>query len=171
MLKTESPHETLTVSRDLAKAQEPEDLLQLLKDFGFNDQDIAAGTQTDPRTVRRWKVATPGTLAAERLAEIRNIILWMRDAEVLTERGIVFWMRHRNRLLEDYSPMEILGAGGFRAVREAAFCFKDSERPFSETVPASVLESLRQQEQARMQKPRSRSKGQSGRRAKLEPVS
>jgi hypothetical protein len=171
MLKTESPHETISVSRDLEKAQEPEDLLQLLKDFGFNDQDIAAGTCTDPRTVRRWKVAVPGTLAAERLSEIRNIILWMRDAEILTDRGIVFWMRHRNRLLEDYSPMEILGAGGFRAVREAAICFKDSERPFSETVPASVLESLRQQEQARMQKPRSRPKGPSERRANLEPVS
>lgn len=172
MPNTETLNGGLTTSTDLAKAQEPEDLLQLLKDFGFNDQDIAEGTGTDPRTVRRWKIAAPGTLAAARLAEIRNIVLWLRDAHVLTDRGIVFWMRHRNRLLEDYSPMEVLGAGGFRAARGAALCFQDSERAFSEGVPASVLESLRRTERQKAQKGSKRAKASSSeRRGKLEPVS
>lgn len=156
---------------DLSHAQEPDDLLRLLKDFGFTDRDIAQGTRSDPRTVRRWKVAVPGSVAAERLAEIRNVVLWLRDAEVLTDRGIVFWMRHPNRLLEDYSPMEILGAGGFRATREAALCFQDSERVFEATVPASALELLRRDERARAKKGTKRRKSpSSARQGRLQRV-
>jgi hypothetical protein len=95
------------------------------------------------RTVRRWKVGGPGSAAATHLAELRNIVLLLREAKVLTDRGIVFWTRHPNRLLEDYQPLTVLGAGGFRSVREAASCFSDSERSFGEPISASTLEALR----------------------------
>jgi hypothetical protein len=127
----------------LSRAQEPADLLAALKTYGFTDQDLSAGTATDDRTVRRWKKkGVPGATAARHLGEIRNVLLILKEAEVLTDRGVVFWMRHPNRLLEDYAPLEVLGAGGFRAVRDAALCFIDSERGFETVLPASVLEVL-----------------------------
>jgi hypothetical protein len=131
------------ITGDLERAQEPEELLRLLKDLGFTDEDLAQAAGMHQRTVRRWKVAGPGSAAATHLAELRNIVLLLRDAEVLTDRGIVFWMRHPNRLLEDYHPLVVLGAGGFRSVREAATCFCNSERSFGEPISASTLGALR----------------------------
>jgi hypothetical protein len=130
------------ISTDLEHAQEPDELLQLLKHFGFIDDDIAQATGMNERTVRRWKMAGPGSAAANHLAELRNLVLLLRETEALTDRGIVFWMRHPNRLLEDYRPLAVLGAGGFRSVREAALCFSDSERGFNEPISATVLEAL-----------------------------
>jgi hypothetical protein len=153
MLNTMMADEGTVITADLEWAQEPEDLLRLLKDFGFTDQDIAQGTQTHARTVRRWKMAVPGTAAAERLAELRNLVLLLRETEALTDRGIVFWLRHANRLLEDYQPLGVLGAGGFRSVRGAALCFCNPNLKFEDPIPASVLESLRRSNDARQQAP------------------
>lgn len=132
----------MLISTDLEHAQEPDHLLQVIKDQGFSDADIAEVTRTQDRTVRRWKKAGPGPTATERLAEVRNLILLFRDADVLTDRGVVFWLRHPNRLLEDYRPLAVIGAGGFRSVREAALCFCDSERAFNEPLPDEVVQSL-----------------------------
>jgi hypothetical protein len=159
----------VVISKDLGHAQEPEEVFRLLKHFGFTDQDIAEGTCTDPRTVRRWKSAEPGTATARRLAEIRNVVLLLREGGALTDRGIVFWMRHPNRLLEDYSPLAVIGGGGFHSVTDAAKCFSDSERGFDEPLPAGVLEQLREQNSAGVQKRRDKST-RSRSRANLEPV-
>lgn len=143
MLNSNLLDKGIVITGDLEHAQEPEELLRLLKHLGFTDEDIAQATGMNQRTVRRWKMAGPGSAAATHLAELRNIVLLLREAEVLTDRGIVFWMRHPNRLLEDYQPLAVLGAGGFRSVREAASCFGDSERSFNEPISASTLEALR----------------------------
>jgi len=142
MLNSDLLDKRTVISGDLEHAQEPEELLRLLKHLGFTDEDLALATGMNARTVRRWKVGGPGTTAATHLAELRNIVLLLRDAEVLTDRGIVFWTRHPNRLLEDYQPLAVLGAGGFRSVREAATCFSDSERKFGEPISARALETL-----------------------------
>lgn len=133
----------VVITADLERALEPETLVRLLKQFGLTDADIAQATQTHERTVRRWKSAAPGSVAAVRLGELRNLVLNLRQSEGLTDRGIVLWLRHANRLLEDYSPLAVLGAGGFRAVRDAGLRFCDPDRPSTETIPASVLTSLR----------------------------
>jgi hypothetical protein len=130
-------------SADLERALEPEVLVRLLKQLRLTDADIGQATQTNERTVRRWKSATPGTGATQRLGELRNLILRLRESEGITDRGIVLWLRHPNRLLEDYSPLAVLGAGGFRAVRDAGLRFCDPDRPSTETIPASVLAALR----------------------------
>jgi Homeodomain-like domain len=143
----ESPHSLVdggvVISSDLERALEPEVLVRLLKQFGLTDADIAQATQTHTRTVRRWKSAAPGTIAAERLGELRNLVLRLRESEGLTDRGIVLWLRHANRLLEDYPPLAVLGVGGFRAVRDAGLRFIDPDRPSAETIPVSVLASLK----------------------------
>jgi len=131
------------ISAELERALEPEVLVRLLKHLGLTDADIAQATQTNERTVRRWKSAAPGTGATQRLGELRNLILSLRESEGLTDRGIALWLRHPNRLLEDYSPLAVLGAGGFRASRDAGLCFCDPDRPSTEIIPASVLAALR----------------------------
>jgi hypothetical protein len=138
----EAPSDNETVRPSLEHAQEPEQLLISLKYFGFNDQDIAAGTGTDDRTVRRWKKKQPGPKAATHLAEIRNLVLLLRGEETLTDRGIVFWMRHPNRLLEDFSPLWVVAAGGFRSARDSARCFADPDHRFVEPLGPRVLERL-----------------------------
>lgn len=151
----------------LAQAQEPEELLALLKEFGFSEKDIAEGTGTDIRTVRRWSHGHPGTTAAARLAELRNLVLMLHRERILTDRGIVFWMRHPNLLLEDYSPAAVVAEGGFRSARGAAKCFCDSERGFDEKLSRDVLGRLRSTNAAKQ----GRSGKQSGRpKKRLEPV-
>jgi hypothetical protein len=160
-LGTVSSEKTVS-SQELVHAQEPEELLRLLIRFGFLQEDIAQGTGKDERTVRRWKDKAPGKDAAARLGEIRNVLLLLRDERILTDRGIVYWMRHANRLLEDYPPLSMIAAGGFRAALEAAKCFSDSERGFDEVIPEDVLQRLREQAEAKR-------RGQA-QREKLEPV-
>jgi hypothetical protein len=134
----------IIISTELRRVQEPEELLRLLKAFGFTDEDIAQATSTRTRSVRRWKeTVLPGTSAAARLGELRNLVLILRESRGLTDRGIVYWLRHPNRLLEDYSPFAVLGAGGFRSVRSAALCFVDTDRAFDEPLSGSVSARLR----------------------------
>ena len=131
----------------LERNQEPEQLVLALKEFGFSEQDIAQATQTDVRTVRRWKTAAPGPIAGERIGQLRNVVLLLGDSDGISHRGIVYWLRHANRLLEDYPPLQVLGVGAFRSVREAALAFVDTEHGFDEPVPASALAMLRSMEQ------------------------
>jgi hypothetical protein len=139
------------ISTDLEHAQEPDHLLQVIKGLGFSDEDIAQATSTQERTVRRWKNEKdggPGPAATEHLAELRNLMLLFREEDVLTDRGAVYWLRHPNRLLEDYRPLAVIGAGGFRSVRGAALCFCDSELEFTEPLSDSVVQNLRRAESA-----------------------
>jgi hypothetical protein len=150
----------------LEHAQEPEHLLASLKKFGFLDQDIAEGTGSDERTVRRWKKQHPGAKAAKRLAEIRNIVVLLREEETLSDRGVIFWMRHPNRLLEDFSPLLVVSAGGFRPARDAARCFADPDRRFEQPLPAPVLKRL----EGAVASARDRNGKGAGKRKRLEPV-
>jgi hypothetical protein len=136
-------HRVPVTSAELERALEPEVIVRLLKRFALTDADIGQATHTNERTVRRWKSAAPGAVAAERLGELRNLVLALRESEGLTDRGIILWLRHANRLLEDYSPLAVIGAGGFRAARDAGLRFCDPDRPLTESIPASVLAVLR----------------------------
>lgn len=147
----------------LERSQEPEEILLLLMQFGLTNEDIAQGTGADERTVRRWKNKPPGKSAAIRLGEIRNIVVRLKSKQILSDRGIVFWLRHPNRLLEDYSPLSVIGAGGFRSALEAAKCFIQSERGFQRPLPEKVLRRLESKEA-------SHSAGATAARKKLEPV-
>lgn len=118
------------ITADLERAVEPAELLIHLRAFGFSDRDLASGTGTLARSVRRWRQGAPGTSAASHLGELRNLVVFFRRSEALTDQGTVWWLRHANRLLEDYSPLSVIGAGGFRSARAAAMCFIDTERVF-----------------------------------------
>jgi hypothetical protein len=150
--------EGAVIYRRLDRAQEPHELLLGLKEAGFTDEDISQGTGTDERSVRRWKAKEPNPMASERLAEIRNLAVALKQSGTLSDRGIIFWSRHPNRLLEDYSPLRVIAAGGFRSARDAALCFVDSERPFEERIPEEMLAALRKGRNSRHTPARHRSK-------------
>jgi hypothetical protein len=139
---------------DLERALEPRVIVRLLKSLlMLTDTDIAQATQIGERTVRRWKTADPGAVASQRLSELRNVILSLRETQGLTDRGIVLWLRSPNRLLEDYSPLAVIGAGGFRAARDAGLRFCDPDRPAEETMTATVLAALRKAERGEQASP------------------
>lgn len=142
MLEHNITHEGVVISSDLERAQEPSGLLSLLKQFGLLDEDIAQVTGSHTRTVRRWKIAGPSIQAASRLGQLRNLILLLRASEGLTDLGIASWLRHANRLLDDYTPMQVLNVGAFRSVRKAAICFVDTNQAFDEPLAPETLEEL-----------------------------
>jgi hypothetical protein len=147
----------------LERSQEPEEILLLLRQFGLTTEDIAQGTGADVRTVRRWNNKPPGKSAAIRLGEIRNIVVRLKSKQILSDRGIIFWLRHPNRLLDDYSPLSVIGAGGFRSALEAAKCFIQSERGFHRPLSDKVLRRLESKESSRSARVTASGK-------KLEPV-
>jgi hypothetical protein len=149
MPKADTEKNSAVILGDLERAQEPREIARLLRDFEFTEADIAEGTDSENRSVRRWKGADPGASAAEHLAEIRNVVVRLSRSGVLTDRGIVFWMRHPNRLLDDFSPLSAIGAGGFRSARDAALCFADTERDFETPLPDTVRKKLEDADRAK----------------------
>jgi hypothetical protein len=109
----------------------------LLAEHGAADRAVAA------RSVRRWKLGTePTRTTAERLDDLRNVIVLMRDSEGMTDRAIVLWLRQRNRELEDHRPLEVLAHGLYSHVRNAALAFLDRDQPPTPPLPDTVRRAL-----------------------------
>ena len=131
------------ITADLRVALEPRLIAELLGQFGLTDVDLATATGTNPRSVRRWKAATePARTTAERLDDLRNVVLLMRDSEGMTDRAIVLWLRQRNRELEDHRPLEVLAHGLYSHVRNAALAFLDRDQPPTPPLPDTVSRAL-----------------------------
>lgn len=143
--RSEVPPKTegAVISADLRRALEPRLITELLGQFGLTDLDIATATATNPRSVRRWKLGTePTRTTAERLDDLRNVIVLMRDSEGMTDRAIILWLRQRNRELEDHRPLEVLAHGLYSHVRNAALAFLDRDQPPTPPLPDAVRRAL-----------------------------
>jgi hypothetical protein len=135
--------EGAVITADLRTALEPRLIAQLLGQFGLTDLDIAVATGTNPRSVRRWKNGTePTRRTAERLDDLRNVVVLMRENEGMTDRAIVLWLRQRNRELDDHRPLEVLAYGLYGHVRNAALAFVDRDQPRTPPLPERVRRSL-----------------------------
>jgi hypothetical protein len=135
--------EGAVITADLRDALEPRLITDLLGQFGLTDVDIAAATATNPRSVRRWKHTTePARTTAERLDDLRNVVVLMRESEGMTDRAIVLWLRQRNRELEDHRPLEVLAHGLYSHVRNAALGFLDRDQPPTPPLPDTVRRAL-----------------------------
>jgi hypothetical protein len=135
--------EGAVITADLRRALEPRLIAELLGQFGLTEVDIGTATATNPRSVRRWKVGTePTRTTAERLDDLRNVIVLMRDTEGMTDRAIALWLRQRNRELEDHRPLEILAHGLYNHVRNAALAFLDRDQPPTPPLPDTVRRAL-----------------------------
>ncbi|MBV9193541.1 MAG: hypothetical protein JO168_05305 [Solirubrobacterales bacterium] len=143
--RSEVPPETrgAVITTDLRRALEPTLITELLGHFGLSELDIATATATNPRSVRRWKLGTePTRTTAERLDDLRNVIVLMRESEGMSDRAIVLWLRQRNRELEDHRPLEVLAHGLYSHVRNAALGFLDRDHPPTPPLPDTVRRAL-----------------------------
>jgi hypothetical protein len=135
--------EGAVIATDLRRALEPRLIAELLGQFGLTEVDIATATATSPRSVRRWKLGTePTRTTAERLDDLRNVVVLMRESEGMTDRAIVLWLRQRNRELEDHRPLEVLAHGLYSHVRNAALAFLDRDQPPTPPLPDTVRRAL-----------------------------
>jgi hypothetical protein len=131
------------ITADLRDALEPRLITDLLGQFGLTDVDVAIATGTNPRSVRRWKLGTePTRPTAERVDDLRNVVVLMRESEGMTDRAIVLWLRQRNRELEDHRPLEVLAHGLYGHVRNAALAFLDRDQPPTAPLPDMVRQAL-----------------------------
>jgi hypothetical protein len=127
--------------RDFLEANDFRRRLELLVDFGLTDYDIArAVPNAKPRSVRRWRTeGPPVTRLAERwdpIDDLRALICFLLSDGSYDEEGIVAWLRSRQPELESRRPLDVLGAGDFDAVQEAAErVLRSVEAEPSELVP------------------------------------
>ncbi len=135
--------EGAVITADLRDALEPRHITELLGQLGLTDIDIGVATGTNPRSVRRWKNSTEPTRATlERLDDLRNVVVLLRESEGMTDRAIVLWLRQRNRELDDQRPLEVLAFGLYGHVRNAALAFLDRDQPRTPPLPEPVRRSL-----------------------------
>jgi antitoxin Xre/MbcA/ParS-like protein len=108
-----------SAAKNLDRAVEAGDVVLRLRDYGLTQASIARATGATVRSVRNWQETSAiRPHNDERLRELREIVLLLR--ETLTPRGVGQWLNARNRLLGGRRPIEMLGEGKARAVRDAA---------------------------------------------------
>ena len=113
------------VAKALIKTVNPSRVLRLLSDIGLTDGEVATAVSADPRSVRRWRAGGDRgpRRYRDRIDDLRAVIVIFADDQSLGDQGIVHWLRARNRLLADERPLEALGRGHFKRVRDAALAF------------------------------------------------
>jgi uncharacterized protein (DUF2384 family) len=89
--------------------------------YGLTDSEIAKATDASPRTVARWREQT-GPQRASRYDERIEQLIEIAHAleEVLPDaQSVRTYLISRNRYLDGARPVNLLGAGRYREVREA----------------------------------------------------
>ncbi len=78
--------------------------------------DLARVSDTNPRSVARWKAAaaTPRRDAEERLLELRAVVDLVR--RVMRDDAARFWMRSPNPDLGYEKPIDLVAAGKYQRV-------------------------------------------------------
>jgi hypothetical protein len=111
--------------RRFLSAEQLDERLQLLVDFGLTDQDIAkAVPNAQPRSIRRWRTEKPPlTRLAERwepVDDLCTIIRYLLSDGSYDEQGVVAWLRSRQPELSNERPLDVLRRGDFDAATAAA---------------------------------------------------
>jgi len=98
--------------------------------LGLSETDIVAATGANARAVRRWRAGqTEPVRHWKALDDLRWTAHFLSEHRVLTDRGIVAWLRSRNRLIGDRRPLEAIAEGSFDEVRDAAYVTVGQPRP------------------------------------------
>jgi hypothetical protein len=111
------------MASSLDRAVEASEIVDALKPFGVTQGDVAAVTHVSDRAVRGWRTSDIRSDRYDRLAQLRDLVILLSDS--LTPRGVGQWLHAKNRLLDGQRPVELLAAGRYQAVREAAQAFVD----------------------------------------------
>ncbi len=107
----------------LDQAVEAAEIVDALRPYGVTQAEIAAITHVSDRAVRGWRESAIRTQHYDRLAELRDLVRILSDSR--SARGVSQWLRARNRLLDRERPIDLLAAGEFDRVRQAADAFVD----------------------------------------------
>jgi hypothetical protein len=102
-----------------------EQRLQLLSALGLSDDEIArAIPDGNGRSVRRWRTegVARGRIAArwQPIDDLCAIVGFLLSDGTYDEEGVAAWLRSRRPELGQMRPLDVLGAGDFTAVFEAA---------------------------------------------------
>jgi hypothetical protein len=114
--------------RRAAPAPDPFSSVRYLRrNTKLTEADLADATGASTRTVRRWLAADTDQArdphAAQQIDDLRMIVQELEES--LTAKGIRQWLRARNRQLDGGRPIDLLRAGDFKRVHEAALAFRE----------------------------------------------
>jgi hypothetical protein len=107
----------------------PQELVRYFRQgLGLTEAELSRALGADVRSVRRWgsdAKAEPQPRHAHRIDDLRDLVMLL--GETLEDEHIARWLRVRNRVLKGERPLELLAAGGYDHVREAAEAFVDGD--------------------------------------------
>jgi len=110
---------------------DPASTVRLLVEIGLSDEDIATAVGVTERSVRRWRAGegerAPLLRKWRAVDDLRTIVLILAEDGSLPLEGIVYWLRARNRRLDDRRPLDVLCLGEFENVRDAVLSLIDPE--------------------------------------------
>jgi hypothetical protein len=112
--------------RRLATADRLKERLEVLRDFGLSDSEIARvfGRSGNTRSIRRWRQeGVAASREGERWEPIDNlcaIIGCLLADGTYEEEGVVAWLRSRQAELDYERPLDRLGKQDFESVLTAA---------------------------------------------------
>jgi transcriptional regulator with XRE-family HTH domain len=116
-------------SRQHAEPDAFENVRYLRRRTKLTEADLADATGASTRSVRRWLKADMREVRAPRFTEqiddLRMIVKELEDS--MTAKGIRQWLRARSRYLDGKRPIDVLRAGGFDDVLEAARSFREGD--------------------------------------------
>jgi DNA-binding transcriptional regulator YiaG len=123
--------ETDAVLAALRDALHPNDILTALQLLGLTPRDLAEGTHTDQRTVRRWlQGQEPSHKFAQTIGTLRLVAIHILQRRGLPIELIARWLRLPDGELRFQSPLAAIADGRFKDVL-AAYDEYVSPRPGS----------------------------------------
>jgi cyanate lyase len=118
-----------SAARDIGTIALADQLNHLRERVALSEQDVAAATGADEKTVAAWlaRRAAPAGAEAARLSEL---IAAVERLEVTTKReAIPEWLRRKVPALEGKTPLQTLADGGYERI--AGFAEDLIDPPFS----------------------------------------
>lgn len=109
------------MSQVLERAVEAPEIVRALRRYGITQGEVGTVTGVSDRAVRGWQRSSIRPERYDRLAELRDLVALLSDS--LSPRGVGQWLHARNRLLQAERPIDLLSAGRFDEVRQAARSF------------------------------------------------
>jgi hypothetical protein len=123
--------ETETALAALRDALHPNDILNALQSLGLTPRDLAEGTGTDQRTVRRWLMGhEPSHKFGQTIGTLRLVAIHILQRRGLPVELIARWLRLPDSELRFQTPLAAIADGRFKEVL-AAYDEYVSPRPGS----------------------------------------
>ena len=114
------------VSRSKRESDQISTLIESLTTYGLTAEEIAqvtGATPTEGITVLYQEKRTNATVIHRRLERIHEIAFLLSEGLQKTEVGK--WFRAPNRILQEYSPLQMIALGGYDQALAAAAAYAE----------------------------------------------